>query len=263
MVITEKSREIIAIVQARMSSSRLPGKVLKKVAGKPLLQLQVERIKQSQKISRLVIATSDSDDDVAIAELAAELDVECFRGSLDDVLDRFYSAGQFYAKTPEAGVVRLTGDCPLMDGKLIDKLIDFWIETGADYVSNVAPPTFPDGLDIEVFSFKALERCHIETSSASHREHVTLYMRESDSFSRENFTADQNVSHLRFTVDEEKDYLFIQNIYNCLSNNEGEFSWLDVVELMDREPDLYEINQSIQRNEGLSKSLELERQKLS
>ena len=146
---------ILALLQARFSSSRLPGKVLKLILGKPMLQLQIERVKKSKRIDRLIVVTSNEFSDDAIEKLCNAIGVECFRGSLDNVLERFYQATQLLL--PEH-VVRLTGDCPLTDHRLIDDVISFYLKNNFDYVSNALVPSFPGGLDVEIFSYASLDK---------------------------------------------------------------------------------------------------------
>ena len=147
-------KKIIAIVQARMGSARLPGKVLKEVNGKPLIEILFHRLPHSKKIDKIILATSNSKENDHLAKIVEKLGFEVFRGSEDDVLDRYYEAAKPYS--PEA-VVRITGDCPIIDPQLVDEIIGLYQENNVDYVSNTSPPTYPYGLDTEVFSFKALE----------------------------------------------------------------------------------------------------------
>ncbi|KKU11469.1 MAG: hypothetical protein UX17_C0077G0004 [Parcubacteria group bacterium GW2011_GWC2_45_7] len=245
---------ILAVLQARMSSSRLPGKTLKPILGKPMLMLELERILRSEKINKLVVATSINTEDDLIAEISQKMSVVCFRGNLNDVLDRFYKAAQPYA--PEH-VVRLTGDCPLIDPEVIDATIDFYLQEGCEYASNCQPPyTFPDGLDTEVFSFSALETAWKEAILPSQREHVTPFIRKyPERFRIGHYMNNVSLGHLRWTVDEAKDFEFVTKVYEALYPVNSAFTTGDILQLLERNPALTRINNDIGRNEGTKKSL--------
>lgn len=244
---------ILAILQARTSSTRLPGKVLLNLAGQPMLARQIERIKRSELIDRLIVATSDNEDDNRLAELCAEIEIDCFRGSLDDVLDRFYRAAE--PCQPEH-VVRLTGDCPLTDPAVIDEVIEFYLSSGSDYASNTLEPTFPDGLDVEVMAFVALEKAWREARKQSEREHVTPYIISNGGmFNVANFAYSQNLSKLRWTVDEPEDFEFVSAVYEELYERNPRFDMADILKLIESRPELTVINKGFVRNEGLAKSL--------
>ena len=237
---------ILGILQARLSSSRLPGKVLKKIMGRPMLELQLERLGRCRKIDKLIVATSVAREDRAIADLCDQLRVEVFRGDLDDVLDRFYQAASNYQ--PEH-LIRLTGDCPLTDPGLIDELIEFYFASDCDYASNSLEPTLPDGLDAEVFSFAALKCAWEEARLPSEREHATLYIHTHPAlFKAANWKYSRNFSHLRWTVDEPEDYELICRIYEELYPANTSFTWKDVLALLDRRPELAKINTAFRRN---------------
>lgn len=244
---------IIALLQARFSSTRLPGKAMLPLLGKPMLLHQIERITQSQRIEKLVVVTSvDSSDDV-IARLCTENNIAYFRGDLNNVLDRFYQAAQEYS--PSA-IVRLTGDCPLTDYQVIDAVVDHHIATKADYTSNVLPPTFPDGVDVEVFSYTCLQQAWYEALLPSHKEHVTPFIHtQPDRFAITNFTHPTDLSSLRWTVDEPADFAFVTKIYQHLYNQNPNFSISDILKLLEQNPQLSTINKDHQRNEGYKKSL--------
>src|SRR5690348_2363069 len=163
----------LAILQARMSSSRLPGKVLEPVLGRPMILRQIERIRDARRIDRLVVATSTDASDEPLIQVCRAEGIECARGSLVDVLDRFYQVGRKFAP---AHVIRLTGDCPLTDPEMLDAVIAFHVDNGFDYSSNALEPTFPDGLDVEVMRFECLEQAWREARLPSEREHVTPYL---------------------------------------------------------------------------------------
>lgn len=248
---------VIAILQARVSSSRLPGKVLRPILGTPMLQHQIERVSRCKNIDQLVIATSDQESDDAIEALAKKLGIECYRGSLDDVLDRFYQAA---VKRKPQHIVRLTGDCPLIDPQVIDKTIAHHLDTGADYTSNTSPPTYPDGLDVEVITFKALKQAWQEAKLTSEREHVTPYIRKQDAlFHLENVVNDIDLSHLRWTVDELEDFNFVNEIYKRLHDIKPHFITEDVLDVIEGDQSLMDINKHFIRNEGYKVSLDKEK----
>lgn len=243
---------VVAIVQARMGSSRLPGKVLMDIAGAPMLWHVVQRARRATTLDRVRVATSTATADDAVATWCATTGVECCRGSEHDVLDRYYQAAI------QAGadvVVRLTADCPLLDPVVLDRVVTCFLTGSYDYVSNVAPPTFPDGLDTEVFTFAALQRAWQEAHRPSEREHVTPYLRQHpELFRLENVTHSPDLSGLRWTVDEPADLAFVRAVYS-----EGtEFGLAEVCALLARQPALGQVNSDILRNAGYARSLQEE-----
>lgn len=238
--------KVVALVQARMGSTRLPNKVMKNIVGKPMIQLLVERLSKSQEINQIVIASSEDTKNNVLDHFVSSLGYICSRGSEDDVLSRFYYA----AKENSADVVvRITGDCPLVDPTLVDQLIQKYRTANVDYVSNISPPTYPDGLDIEVFSFNALSIAQAETTSAFDREHVTPFLRNSNLFTQASVSYTQDLSSLRWTVDEPSDLDVITTVFEYFHPRIN-FSWLEVLELQNNQPKLFSSNQSINRNEG-------------
>ena len=243
----------LAILQARTSSTRLPGKVLKQILGRPMLALQLERNLRSKNIDKLVVATSDRPDDQPIADLCEEIGVECFRGSLNDVLDRYYQAA---LKSKADHIVRLTGDCPVADPVVIDRVIEFYHSGDYDYVSNIFEPTFPHGLDVEVFRFEALKTAWQEATLPAQREHVAPFIwRQPDRFKLANFKHTENLSHHRWTVDEPEDFELITAIYEGLYPTNPEFDMEAIVSFLNDHPDLQNINRGFHRNTGLLESL--------
>lgn len=243
---------IVAILQARTSSSRLPGKVLLPLAGAPMLQRQIERLRRARMIDRLVVATSDRPEDEAVADVAEAAGVASYRGSLDDVLDRFYRAAEPHR--PD-WVVRVTGDCPLADWDVIDACIRFTIDGGFDYGTNAVEPTWPDGLDAEVFTFAALETAWREADTPLQREHVTPFInRQAERFRIGHLRQEVDLSALRWTVDEPRDYRFVQRVYDTLFPGNPAFTSADILALLADRPELMSLNSGIERNEGLRKA---------
>lgn len=244
---------ILAILQARASSTRLPKKVLRPILGVPMLSHQINRTLKSKLIDKLVVATSNEESDNELTSLVTDLGIDVYRGSLNDVLDRFYNAAKLYSP---CHIVRLTGDCPLIDSEVIDKVIQKHLDTKSDYTSNVAPPSFPDGLDVEVMTFDALELAWHSASLKSDREHVTSFMRKPESkLVNLNVKNDIDLSHLRWTVDEPSDFEFVTKVYENLYMPDRTFSIKDILSLLDLVPDLMSINMEHIRNEGYARSL--------
>lgn len=251
-----KAGRVLAIIQARFGSTRLPGKMLLPVIdNKGALELMLERVRRAIQLQKVVVATTTSPEDDRLADLCKRLGCECFRGDEEDVLDRYYKAAVAFG-SPEV-IVRLTGDCPLHDPVIIDKLVNRFLDSQADYVSNIDPPTFPDGLDTEVFSFSALEKAWKEACLKSEREHVTSYIRNHmDKFKAVNIKCEKDLSAHRWTLDEKEDYEFISRIYENLYKKKPAFGMEDVLELLAKHPELEEINKRFTRNEGYQKSLQ-------
>lgn len=244
---------ILGILQARVSSSRLPGKVLKPLLGVPMLARQIERLQRSSRLDQLVVATSDQHEDDAIATLCAELDVPCFRGPLDDVLLRFHLAAQPFSPSQ---IVRLTGDCPLADPALIDELVALHLSGGYDYSSNCWDPSYPDGLDAEIFSAATLDLLVERAHTPAQREHVTYYIRQHEAqFKIGKLARQPSLAHLRWTVDEPADFALVEQIYQRLYPSNPAFATDDILALLAREPQLATLNTQHQRNEGLASSL--------
>jgi spore coat polysaccharide biosynthesis protein SpsF len=244
----------IAILQARMGSSRLPGKSLQDLAGRPLLAHVIARARAIDGIDRVVVATTTDPRDEAIEALAQAEGVAAFRGSEDDVLDRFYGA----AKTHGGDVImRLTADCPVLDPRVSGMVLKRFMQGDVDYAGIGSPPTYPDGLDTEVFSIVALERAWREATLPSEREHVTPYIwKHPDEFRLVNLTHDPDLSAHRWTVDTAEDLAFVRAVYGHLYDpNAAPFGMDAVLALLAREPRLRDMNRGIERNEGYAISL--------
>lgn len=239
---------VAAILQARMSSKRLPGKVMKPILGKPMLAQQLERLRRCRTLDDLVVATSNRSDDDLLAEMCVAEGALCFRGNLDDVLDRFHRCA---AERCADHIVRLTGDCPLADPEVVDDLVRFYLENDFDYASNCRPPTLPDGLDAEIFSFAALEAAWREAVDPFEREHVVPFIiRRPERFRMGNLAWPQDLSGLRWTVDEPEDLAFVTRVYGALYPAKPAFSYRDVLALLAKHPDLADMNSRFKRNEG-------------
>tara|TARA_B100000674_G_scaffold477935_1_gene474385 strand:+ start:1103 stop:3136 length:2034 start_codon:yes stop_codon:yes gene_type:complete len=237
---------VIAIVQARLGSIRLPGKVLKNICNKPLIELLLARLSHSTQVDEIIVATSKESKNDTLQLFVESLGFKCIRGSEEDVLNRFYES----AKEMDADiVVRITGDCPLIDPVIVDQCINKFKEDNVDYLSNTDPATYPDGLDTEVMSFKSLKRANLEAQSDFDREHVTPYIRNSDSFSKSSLQYEEDLSKQRWSVDEPEDLVVINNIFEHFSPDIL-FDWKKVLELSKISPELFEENNIINNNEG-------------
>jgi spore coat polysaccharide biosynthesis protein SpsF len=249
--------KIICIIQARMGATRLPGKVLKKVKGITLLEYEINRVKKSKGIDKIVVATSDKKNDDKIEKLCKQIKVDCFRGSETDVLDRYYQCALRYPAYEN--IVRITGDCPLIDPIVIDEVIAYFQKYNFDYVSNnfdvpgdTAKETFPDGMDIEIFKRSVLYESAKKAKLPSEREHVTLHITKSKKYKKGNFLAPHNWSHFRLTVDTPADFAVIKFL---IEKGGSEAGYLDYISLLTKNPEIMLKNMNIVRNEGLIKSL--------
>ena len=241
--------KIVAIVQARMGSTRLPGKVMMDICGKSVLLHIIDRLKACELLDDIVIATTISDKDDVIFNAVSNYNksIGLFRGSEENVLERYYLT----AKKANAGIiVRITSDDPLIDPFVIDDLIGEFMNDNCDYVSNSLNKTFPLGLDAEVFSFNALERAYHNASHAYEREHVTPYIIENpDQFKLLNVANNIDLSHLRWTLDTKEDFEFINAVYKRIYPKKQLFLMDDVLELLEHEPELIDINRHIEQKQ--------------
>lgn len=233
--------KVAAIVQARMGSTRLPGKVLKDLGGETVLARVVNRLRRAGLITDLLVATTDLAEDDAIVKECRSLSVSVSRGDRDDVLDRYFRAAQL-AKADV--IVRITSDCPLIDPEVTDKTIAAFLEARPDYASNGLVLTYPRGLDTEVMSFAALGKAWQGARKSYEREHVTPYIYEHPAeFKLLSVTDDADHSSQRWTVDTVEDLEFVRQIYARFRS--GPFQWRDVLDLLEREPSLLELNRSV------------------
>lgn len=229
-----------------MGSTRLPNKVMRLIGGVPMIELLLARLAKSEQIDQIVLATSTDERNTPLVAHVQKLGYICVRGSESDVLDRYLLA----ARQMKADiVVRITGDCPLIDPVLVDQAIERFKSSGVDYLSNATPATFPDGLDTEVFTVSALERAGQESTVAFDREHVTPYLRRPGLFKTAALTHTEDLSGLRWTVDEPVDFEVISRVFAQFSPN-IHFPWMEVLDLQRKQPELFAANQQIIRNEG-------------
>ena len=242
---TSRNLKIIAIIQARVDSTRLPGKVLEDLAGQPMLARVVNRARRAKTLDTVVVATTTQPVNNAIVRLCHVQGWPYFRGNEEDVLDRYYQAGLAFKGDV---IVRITSDCPLIEPDIIDKVVNEFLSCypEVDYVSNTLVHTFPRGLDVEVMSFDALMKAWQEDNNPPWREHVTPYIyRHLEKFKIHNVANDTDYSHMRWTVDTIKDLTFVRKIYDHFQNDS--FTWREVLHLLEIHPEWLEINRDIQQ----------------
>lgn len=246
----------VAIIQARMGSTRLPNKVMMTLCKKPVLWHVVNRLTHSKTIDKIIVATSENKENYAIREFCSQNNILCYSGSENDVLDRYYKAAKEFGVKQSDLIIRITADCPLIDPEIVDKVVQTHKKEKADYTSNTIKPTFPDGLDCEVINFSVLHEIWKNAKLKSEREHVTLYIKNNqEDFKISSYENDIDLSSLRWTLDEEEDFKLIKNIYDKLYNDNNFFITSDILDLLEKEPELNKLNSKYQRNEGLLKSL--------
>jgi glutamate-1-semialdehyde 2,1-aminomutase len=240
----------VAIVQARMGSKRFPDKVMKRMQGTPLIELLLQRLSAAQQVDQIILATSVDARNDPLETHVKGLGYSVYRGDEQDVLDRYYQA----ARAAQADVViRITGDCPLVDAVLLDSVITAFKAAAVDYACNTDPPTYPDGLDLEVFSFAALETAWRDARKPAEREHVTPYIRESGRFRTLKLRHTEDLSSERWTVDEAVDFEVINAVFEHFYPRR-DFSWQAVLQLLRTQPQLFAANRQLIRNEGASMS---------
>lgn len=238
---------VLAVVQARMGSVRFPDKVMRPINGTPMIEFLLNRLSQSKMIEHIVLATSSDEKNQPLAEHVQALGYGVYRGSEEDVLDRFYNAA--LEKKPNI-IVRITGDCPFIDPDLVDEVICALQDNDVEYASNISPPTFPDGLDVEVFTYSALTEAWKHATSKHEREHVTPYIKNNSKKSSHNVINSTDHSAQRWTVDEVEDFEIIQNVCDVFAPRTN-FSWKEVMRCYEENPALFSANQHLSRNEGV------------
>lgn len=233
---------LVVIIQARMGSTRLPGKVLKDICGQPMLARVINCVRRATLPNKIIVATSTEPADNAVAELCAAHSIDVFRGSELDVLDRYYQAARAFAAD---GVIRITSDCPLIDPEVMDRAIGVFVDSQPDYASTALVRTYPRGLDTEVMSMSALERAWRSATEPYQRMHVTPYLYQNPAeFKCINVANDEDYSFYRWTVDTAEDLEMVRAIYDRLGPSDG-FGWRDVLALMQREPALAGMNRGV------------------
>lgn len=238
--------KIVTIIQARMGSTRLPGKILLPLVNEPLLLKMYERVSYSELAGEIVVAITEEESDNELYKLCQQNNIKVFRGNTLDLLDRHYQAAKKYnAKA----VIKIPSDCPLIDPEIIDKVILYYINNKEmfDFVSNLHPPSYPDGNDVEVMSFETLENAWINAKKDFEREHTTPYIWENpDQFRIGNVLwetgLDYSMTH-RFTIDYNEDYEFIKRVYNELYDKNKRFGLNDILNLLDEKPEIKMINE--------------------
>ena len=244
---------VVAIIQARMGSTRLPGKVLMEIDSKPLLAYQLDRISKSKKIDKVVIATSVLERDNIIESFCKSYGVDCFRGSENDVLERYYNcAKQHNANT----VVRMTADCPLSDPVIIDGVIQKFIDDNVDFCANTVPvetSEFPDGVDVEVFSMTALEKANKEVSDKHYREHVTFQFWQTDRYTSSQFKQKTNLSDYRLAVDYPEDFELVRYVLGEIKSKRIFGNLKELVDIIDNNKEIKELNSKYYFGQGWDK----------
>lgn len=239
---------VIALVQARMGSSRLPGKVLKPLCGKPVVDHVIDRVEAAHAVDSVMVVTSIDANNLPLIHHVSGRGTGVFVGSENDVLDRYYQAAQL---TQGDHFVRVTADCPVIDPELINSVVSAHLQLGNSYTCNTDPPTWPDGLDVEVFTRTALETAWTEATSTHDREHVTPYIRtHKDRFPCSNVASEIDYAHHRWTLDEERDYQFLQAVFQLIERQTAVFGKDEVFSLLEAHPELMKINGQIERNAG-------------
>ena len=243
--------EVLGVVQARMSSSRLLGKVLEPILGQPMILRQLERLTHCSSLSGIVVATSTDKQDDQLASVVQDAGWTVIRGPQDDVLARFVTVVE---EQSAVAVARLTADCPLISPTVVDQVVRTYVSANVDYVSNTLEPTYPDGLDVEVVRTEALLRIAAESTDPHEREHVTLGLyRRPDQFRIQSFTdpAGRNHSNLRWTVDNPEDLVFVRNVYSALESTQPLFDYDDILRWLEHNPQLTRTSDDAPRNTAL------------
>lgn len=238
--------QIIAIVQCRISSTRLPRKILLDLNGEPIIKHVADRLKKSKKIEKIIIATTFEEEDDEICKWCDKESLEYFRGETENVLSRYYHCANNFKAT---NIVRVTSDCPLIDPKIIDKTIELFIKEKLDYASNNLKKTFPHGMDVEVFTFKALEVAYINATKTIEKEHVTQFIRQRpEQFKLNNFSSNKDLSDIRVTIDEKEDLILIKKIVGTLGK---EVDCEGIADLFLEFPELKKINENAKKSHNI------------
>jgi len=247
----ELKKKVVAIIQARFGSVRFPGKVLKKINNKTILEILFRRLSRSKYISKIIVACSKNNNDKGIVEICKKSKINYFIGSENDVLERYYKTAKKYKAL---NIVRITGDCPLIDPKVVDDVIKNFFEKKVDYASNTNPPTYPDGLDVEVFKFSALQYAFFKAKDSLEREHVTPFIVNHRKFKKFNLEYIKNISSLRLTLDEKEDFILLEKIIKNFKNNIY-FNLEDILNFLKKKKKITAINSHFKSNEGYNMNL--------
>lgn len=245
--IQTRTMKTIAIIEARMKSTRLPGKNLRPILGKPMLEMLVERLNQARTLDGVVVATTTDPSDDAIEQTCARIGAGCYRGSMDDVLDRVLSAAQAFNAD---AIVEITGDCPLTDPAMVDEIVNVYRASGCDYVGNVRPATHPIGLAVQVFATRVLEETARSTQDPADREHVSLYIYEHpEKFTLKNVESGlpEKYRSYRLTVDTPEDFTVVSAVFEALYPANPAFGLQEILNFLDGKPELLELNGGIQQ----------------
>ena len=244
---------ICCIIQARIGSTRLPGKVMMNVENqKPVLYFVIKQLQECKLIDKIIVATTTNAEDDQIVNYSKNLGIDCFRGSSKDVLDRYYQCAKEYLVST---IVRITSDCPLIDPEIVDSVINMFENNSYDYITNFLPnPTFPSGTEVEIFSINALKKAWENAKLPSEKEHVTPYFsNHQDEFKITHIKNSENLSHLRWAVDKMEDLKLVRKIVSKIKKRP--ILMKNIVDLFSKEPELTEINKNVNRKEGDTKSL--------
>jgi len=245
--------KVLCIIQARMGSTRLPGKVLFKLCNKPVILHVIDRVKSSKLIDDIVVATSLNINNLPLVKTCVDNNISVYSGSEDDVLDRYYQVSKILEPMH---IVRITADCPVIDPDIVDKVIKSHLEGKNDYTSNSIVDTYPDGLNVEVFTKEATEVAWKHAFLNSEREHVTPFLyKPENGFKIRSIINDKDLSDKRWTLDVNEDYVLLQFIFDNLYSINNTFNMYDILDLLSRHKEIESINSMIQRNEGYQKSL--------
>mgnify|MGYP006089232569 FL=1 len=245
-------KKITVMIQARTGSSRLFGKVLSQIENKPMIWHVINRVKKIESVQQIALITTKEESDQVLLDIAKNEDIIGFTGDTTNVLNRHYQCALKISADP---IIRITSDCPIIDPYLVEEMLQFFLTHNYDYVSNIHPATYPDGLDVEIFSFQTLEKTFLDAKLNSEKEHVTPYMeKHPELFNIFNFENNEDLSHIRLTVDQKEDLELIQNLYSVMSPK-NDFGLNEIKDIFSKNPELFRINSKYRRNEGYLKSL--------
>ena len=246
------TKKIILVIQARTGSTRFPHKVLKLIQNKPMIWHVINRVKKIPKIDNIILATTKKKSDLILTKIAKKSDIDYFQGETNNVLSRYFQCAKYFDADI---IIRITSDCPLIDPKLIENMLNYYLKHNYDYLSNTLKPTYPDGLDVEIFSFNALEKAFSLAQWKSEIEHVTPYIKKNPKiFKLYNFENSKNLSNMRMTVDEPPDLKLVRSIYQKLKPKKI-FSLNEILKIISDNPKILSSNENFKRDSGYEKSV--------